>query len=136
MIATMCGWHENHSQAAAEVQRQLSRRRRMIVAAPALVETYAVLTRLPPPHRLSTKDALTLLEANFMKSAKIVALDYRSYCSLIKQAPGSGIAGGKIYDAVIATCAMKAGASTLLTFNPTDFSFAQEQIDILVPGSI
>jgi hypothetical protein len=27
---------------------------KMIVAAPALVEAYAVLTRLPPPHRLSS----------------------------------------------------------------------------------
>lgn len=136
MIAAVCGWHENHSQAAAEIQRQLDRHQRMIVAALALVGTYSVLTRLPPPHRLSTKDALTLLEANFMETAKIVALDYKSYSSLIKQAPGCAITGGQIYDAVIATCAMKAGASTLLTFNPTDFSFAQEQLDILVPGSI
>ncbi len=136
MIAAMCGWHENHSQAAAEIQRQLDRRRKMLIAAPALVETYSVLTRLPPPHRLSTRDALTLLEANFMKTTEIVALDYKSYCSLLKQASGSAIAGGQIYDVVIAACALRARARTLLTFNPTDFSFAQKQIDILVPGSI
>jgi hypothetical protein len=30
----------------------------MIVAAPVLVEVYAVLPRLPPPHRLSPQTAL------------------------------------------------------------------------------
>lgn len=135
MIAAVCSWHESHSQAAAEIQRQLDRRQRMIIAAPALVEAYSVLTRLPSPHRLSAKDALSLLEANFMNASKIVALDYKSYYSLLKRAPGSGITGGQIYDAVIATCAIKARAQTLLTFNPADFFSAQEQIDILVPGS-
>ena len=43
----------------------------MIVAAPALVEAYAVLTRLPPPHRLSPQTALTLLENNFLKLATV-----------------------------------------------------------------
>ena len=135
MIAAVCGWHESHSQAAAEIQRQLDRRQRMIIAAPALVEAYSVLTRLPSPHRLSAQDALSLLEANFMKGSKIVALDYKSCCSLLKRAPRSGITGGQIYDAVIASCALKAGARMLLTFNPTDFTSVQEQIDIVVPGS-
>jgi hypothetical protein len=46
----------------------------MIVAAPALTEAYAVLTRLPPPHRLSPQTALTLLENNFFKLATVIAL--------------------------------------------------------------
>lgn len=37
----------------------------MIAAGPALVETYAVLTRLPSPHRLAPADAHRLLQANF-----------------------------------------------------------------------
>ncbi len=40
----------------------------MLLPAPALVEAYAVLTRLPPPHRLSVPDALALLEANFIRA--------------------------------------------------------------------
>ena len=42
--------------------------------APALVEAYAVLTRLPPPHRLSPDMALALLENNFLKLATVIAL--------------------------------------------------------------
>jgi predicted nucleic acid-binding protein len=126
MIAAVCSWHEHHSQAAGEIQQRLQRRQRMITAAPALVEAYAVLTRLPPPHRLSPEDSLVLLEANFVKGARTIAL----------QAGSKGVAGGQTYDAVIAMCAIKAKASALLTFNPSDFLFAAKQIDIIVPGTI
>lgn len=47
----------------------------MIVAAPALIETYSVLTRLPAPHRLSPAAALSVVEANFLGRVTIVALD-------------------------------------------------------------
>jgi predicted nucleic acid-binding protein len=136
MIAAMCSWHEHHSQAAGEIQRRLERRERMIVAAPALVETYAVLTRLPPPHRLSPEDSLALIEANFIKGAKVIVLQAGSYRDLLRQAPRNGVAGGQTYDAVIATCAIKGKASAVLTFNPGDFLFAARQIDIVVPGTV
>ena len=66
MIAAVCSWHEHHEAAANELERRLAARAKMIVAAPALIEAYAVLTRLPPPHRLSPPTALTLLEYNFL----------------------------------------------------------------------
>ena len=37
----------------------------LILAAHSLAETYAVLTRLPPPNRLRGKDALALIEENW-----------------------------------------------------------------------
>ena len=43
MIAAVCSWHEHHEAAANEIERRLAGRERMIVAAPALVEAYAVL---------------------------------------------------------------------------------------------
>ena len=66
MIAAVCSWHEHHELAANEIGRRLARREKMIIAAPALVEAYAVLTRLPPPHRISPEAALTLLDNNFV----------------------------------------------------------------------
>ncbi len=67
IIAAVCSWHEHHEAAASEIERRLAARTQMIVAAPALVEAYAVLIRLPSPHRLSPQNALTLLENNFLK---------------------------------------------------------------------
>ena len=67
MIAAVCSWHEHHEAAANEIESRLAARAKMIIAAPALIEGYAVLTRLSPPHRLSPQTALTLLDGNFLK---------------------------------------------------------------------
>jgi len=47
MVAAVCTWHEHHAAAAGEIERRLGRGERMAIPAPALVEAYAVLTRLP-----------------------------------------------------------------------------------------
>jgi predicted nucleic acid-binding protein len=136
MVAAICTWHEHHPRAVAEIARRLRQRERMVVAAPALVEAYAVLTRLPPPHRLSPANALTLLEANFMKGATVVALPARSYRDLLRRAPPEGIAGGRTYDAVIAECVRRTRDVTLLTFNAADFQpFVSRGLDVVVPRS-
>lgn len=107
----------------------------MIAAAPALVEAYGVLTRLPAPHRLSPGHALALVDANFVRGARIVALDARSYRQLLQGAPGAGVSGGRTYDAVIAACAAKGGMASLLTFNDADFlSLGTRGVEIVVPS--
>jgi len=136
MIAAVCSWHEHHEAAANEIERRLAGRAKMIVAAPALVEAYAVLTRLPPPHRLSPKIALTLLENNFFKLATVVALNAKSYETLLLRAPKNNLAGGRAYDAVIGACAEQARASTVLTFNATDFAALGQSFDVIVPGTV
>jgi predicted nucleic acid-binding protein len=134
MVAALCAWHERHEAAAAELNRRLGREP-MLLAAPALVETYAVLTRLPPPHRLSPTNALELVEANFLATGRTVSLDAATYHALLRRAPQGGIAGGRIYDAVIAHCALKAKAAALLTFNEAHFApFARAGFAIVVPG--
>jgi hypothetical protein len=79
-----------------------------------------VLTRLPPPHRLSPQTALTLLENNFLKLATVIALNAKSYETLLLRAPKNGVAGGRTYDSVIGACAEQGKASTVLTFNAAD----------------
>ena len=135
MVAAVCSWHEHHSRAGDEIGRRLRRAEAMIVAAPALVEAYAVLTRLPAPHRLSAADALAVLEASFMGATRVIALDGRSYRALLRRAPRESITGGRTYDAVIAECALRARAAALLTFNVGHFAeFAARGLEIVVPG--
>jgi predicted nucleic acid-binding protein len=55
MIAAVCSWHEHHEAAANDMERRLAGRAKVIVAAPSLIEAYAVLTRFLPPHRLLRK---------------------------------------------------------------------------------
>jgi len=134
MVAAVCSWHEHHDRAADAIESRLDRRERMIVAAPALIETYSVLTRLPTPHRLSPVAALSLVEANFLRRVRIVALDAEAYGILLRGAPAVGISGGRMYDAVIAACARKEGVQTLLTFNESHFRhFADPDLLVVVP---
>jgi predicted nucleic acid-binding protein len=134
MVAAMCTWHERHEAAAGELNRRLANREAMLVGAPALVESYAVLTRLPPPHRLSSADAFALIEGNFIDVGRLIALDGGSYRSVLRNLAQDGIAGGRAYDAVIVRCAVKAKATVLLTFNTRDFApLAPPQLTVVVP---
>src|SRR5947207_15708649 len=136
MIAAICSWHEHHQAAANEIENRLAGRAKMMVAAPALIEAYAVLTRLPPPHRLSPQMALTLLENNFLKLATIIALTAKSYETLLLRAPKNNVVGGRTYDAVIGACAEQGKASAVLTFNAGDFLALRQNYAVLVPGTI
>lgn len=133
MVAAVCGWHEHHQPTAAAIDRRLTRGDRLTVPAPALVESYAVLTRLPPPHRLSPADAWALIEATFVDQATVVALTGREYAALLRVGSSGNIAGGRTYDAVIAECARKADADELLTLNRRHFEPAPDGIDVIVP---
>lgn len=78
---------------------------------------------------------MTLLDANFIGLGRIVALDAGAYRTLVRQAPAEGISGGRTYDAVIAACALRGKATTLLTLNEQHFvQFAAAGLEIVVPG--
>ncbi len=132
----MSSWHVHHIQSAREIERRLDDGHTLVVASPALIETYAVMTRLPPPRRLSPGTVMALLEANFAGAAiEVVALDPSDYRRLLGQAAVHGVAGGRTYDAVILACAIAAHADVLLTFNDRQFrSLALGAIEIVVPA--
>lgn len=135
MVAAVSSWHQHHPTAAHEIEQRLTRGEGVVIAAPALVEAYSVLTRMPHPNRLSPQAALTVLRESFVNRAEaIAALDSNEYLRLILGAPERQIAGGSTYDAVIVACALKAKVDTLLTFNERHFrALAEPGIDIVVP---
>jgi predicted nucleic acid-binding protein len=136
MVAALCSWHEHHERSARELERRLEAGEVLAVSAPTLVETYAVLTRLPSPHRLSPTDSLALLEANFLgDTVETVALAAEEYVRLLRSAPERGIAGGRTYDAVIVACAVAARADVILTFNERQFSqLADQSLQVVIPA--
>ena len=136
MVAALCAWHQHHEAAAQAIEERLARGEEPVSVAPALVETYSVLTRLPAPHRLAPTTARTLVHSNFIKGKRVIAPTAETLCELIYSAPERGIKGGHTYDAVIATCVIKAKAATLLTFNEKHFrSLDLAEATVSVPGS-
>jgi len=65
------------------------------------IEAYAVLTRLPPPHRLSPQTALALMENNFLRLGSVIALNTKSYQALLRGAPKNNVAGGRVGRSVV-----------------------------------
>jgi len=101
MVAAICAWHEYHVAAAAEIERRLDRGEQLAVSAPALVESYAVLTRLPAPHRLSPADAWTLLEVNFVEHRRIIVLTGAAYVAIVRALANKTKGLGRRWVAVI-----------------------------------
>jgi predicted nucleic acid-binding protein len=106
VIAGFASWHEGHRSAAAVLGRKPR------VPAHVLIEAYSVLTRLPPPHR-APADLVARFLAERFPGAPLV-LPARAHLDLVGKAARAALAGGAIYDALIAATARHAGA-TLLT---------------------
>lgn len=108
----------------------------MVISGHALVETYSVLTRLPPPHRLHPTVCLDLIDSNFIGSSEIITLDAAAYIAMVRRAASNNVAGGQIYDAVITECARISGVEALLTFNERHFAALVDRgIEIVVPSA-
>ncbi len=134
LIAAVCAWHEHHEATALGLETRHAAGQRFVMAAPAVIEAYSVLTRLPPPHRLSPADALQLLDRNW-GAREAVALTPEEYWQLLRAESARSVSGGRIYDALIARCARKARAQDLLTWNVDHFApFAGEDLRIHRPG--
>jgi predicted nucleic acid-binding protein len=133
MVAAVCAWHERHPDVAAELERRLEARGKLAIPAHALVEAYAVLTRLPAPHRLSPADSWALLSANFVRAARVVAIDGPAHAGLLARLAVAGTAGGRTYDALIAEQVVEAGADVLLTLNPRHFEPPAPGLTVVEP---
>lgn len=106
VVAGFASWHEGHRSAAAALARKPR------VPAHVLVEAYSVLTRLPPPHRAPSDLVATFLVERFPEAPLV--LPARAHVELVQASARVGLAGGAVYDALIAATVRHAGA-TLLT---------------------
>jgi predicted nucleic acid-binding protein len=103
VIAGFASWHEQHP-AAAKVLAQRPR-----VVAHAALESYSVLTRLPPPHRALPSLVATFLAERFPEAPLTMPAE-RGH-GLIARLARQQIAGGQVYDALIAAIAVEHGAT-------------------------
>ena len=104
-IPLVASWHEAHIR-TSRVASGTS------IPAHALAETYAVLTRLPPPHRLSPDLAASLLVPRF-SGAKILVPPKRVHADMLARLSVAGIGGGATYDALVALTAASQDALLL-----------------------
>lgn len=97
VVAAFASWHEQH----AAANRVLVAETRLV--AHCSVETFSVLTRLPPPHRAAASLVSEFLAARFRRP--YLVLPPEGHRDLIDRLTDLGIAGGAAYDALVAATA-------------------------------
>jgi predicted nucleic acid-binding protein len=120
LVAAVLPQHEHHAATVVELGRRRAAGDIVMVAAHAVTEAYAVLTRLPPPHRLAAADALAVIDRNWGK-AETIALTAAEAWRVLREQAAAGLGGGRISDAQIAQCARKAKAAEIVTWNVRHF---------------
>lgn len=107
-VAAALPWHEAYAVALASL------RERTQLLGQVAIETYSVLTRLPPPQRVPP----SLAQAYLLKTFALppIVLPGGEYERLIAFAAEERWSGGAVYDALVGATAREAGA-TLLTLD-------------------
>jgi predicted nucleic acid-binding protein len=108
LVAGFARWHADHRSAAAAIRRVGA------IVDHVAVETFSVLTRLPPPRRVPAHLVTAFLDAHIPRSAPRLATTPAT--NVLDVAVRAGITGGAVYDLVVAPAAQRAGA-VLLTLD-------------------
>jgi predicted nucleic acid-binding protein len=125
LVAAALTQHEHHRATIDDLSRRRASGHRLLVAAHALLESYAVLTRLPAPHRLAPADAWAILDRNWGR-AETIALTAPESRRVMQRHASRGLGGGRVYDGCIAECARKGKAGEILTWNLRHFEAITE----------
>lgn len=104
VVAAFAMWHEGHRAARRAIRREPS------LPAHVALETYSVLTRLPPPHRVAPEPVHAFLRDRF---SNIITLSRAGHRLLLARAEEHRISGGAVYDALVGATAVEAGVLLL-----------------------
>ena len=122
IIAALVETHPMHNRAFPWLKRVRANEFELTVAGHTLAESYAVLSTLPIKPRITPLVARKLISENIEPNGKIITLTAGEYKAVIKQISELGLAGGIIYDALIAKVAQKSKVEQLLTLNIEHFN--------------
>lgn len=117
LVAVFYADHEHH---AASTKLFLAAGKDDFCALRTLGEVYATLTGLPVRPRITGPNGVAIVK-QIRNRLSLVSLSENEYVSALDSAASQGIVGGGLYHALIAQCAVKAGADVLLTWNVRDF---------------
>lgn len=121
LVAAVIKQHVDHERSFVVLDRVHTGKDKGSVSAHSLAEMYAVITKLPAPYRHTPEQALLSIEENVLKHFKTVNFSGNDYAVLLREAAGTGIQGGTIYDAILLKSAAKAGVDRIYTLNLKHF---------------
>jgi predicted nucleic acid-binding protein len=97
----------------------------------SLGEVYATLTGLPLRPRITGPQGMAMAN-EIARRLTLISLTESEYLSTLELASSRGVVGNTAYDAMIARCAIKSRATTLVTWNVRHFKRLGPEIANLV----
>ncbi|MBC8391856.1 MAG: PIN domain-containing protein [Deltaproteobacteria bacterium] len=132
LVAGVHANHPLHAVAADWLIRNIPSNE-LIVTHHSILETYAVLTRLPGELRTMGLEAKQLLEVTIRPNMQIAEFNPSSIWDCIESLANQSVVGGRSYDAFIAEILIKAGAEAIVTFNTAYFIDLDPHLSVIDP---
>lgn len=134
LVPAVCDQLANHPSAFARLVAAMRDKNALAhTSAHVLAECYATLTALPLRRRISGPEALNLVETNFVRRLKIIALTESDTLKALRRSARLGRISGQIYDALHLTAAEKSGCRTLCTYNVLHFQSLNPAVTVTAP---
>jgi len=105
----------------------------VVIAQHSVLETYSVLTRLPPKWRLTSSEVVLLLKTNLKSQINIIHFPPKSFLGWIDKSASNNIIGGQIYDSYIIKTLFAAKVDAIATFNISHFSKLVDNVKLINP---
>ena len=127
--------HSNHDEAFLLLELAQKGEAEGYISTHSLAELYAVMTRLPESLKILPGEARGLIE-DLLNYLQPVPLKVDDYQQAISRLATLRMAGGVMFDAIIAQAALKAGVDHLITLNTKDFVRLGDDIATIVRSSL
>ena len=92
-----------------------------------------MLTTVAFGRRISPREAVGVIDTSIVSRCDVRTLGARRQLECIRAASRRGIAGGAVYDALIAEVGRAASVETIVTFNEADFRRVAPDMTITRP---
>ncbi len=135
LVAGVHANHPLHALAAGWLIKHIPLHQ-LMVAHHSILETYAVLTRLPGELRLTGSEVKQLLESTIKSNMQVADFISSSIWDCIDSLVNLSTVGGRSYDVFIAEILIKSGAEAIATFNSAHFNEFSTQLSIIDPSKV
>ena len=125
LIAAFWGGHANHG---ASIQcLSGANKKHSSCGIHSLVEVYAVMSSLPVAPGIPPEQVMLFVE-EVRSRLTVVSLDEKEYFQTIQKCADRGFTSGRVYDALLLSCAKKSGAQTIFTWNLKHFQVLASEL--------
>jgi predicted nucleic acid-binding protein len=118
LVAAFWGGHRDHP--ASIRLLSAANRKKSACSLHTLAEVYAAMTALPVKPMLPPEQVMLFVQ-EVRDRLTLVSLDEGEYVETIQQTAAAGFTSGRVYDALLLRCAIKAKAQTIYTWNLRHF---------------